>query len=145
MRLYIAPALAMLGAACTAFTPVAVTPSLQSNPVRVQLNDQGTVGLASLLGLAPAELEGEVESVTDSVLVLSVSQVTAVSGVAQTWNGERASIPLRDVSSVALRRTSVARSVLLTGVLAGGVYLIGRSFGRGNATGSQTSYGGGVK
>lgn len=103
------------------------------------------VGLGPLLGQGASELKGKIESVTDSSVVLHVTEVTHVDGQTETWKGERASIPLREISSVATRRTSVARSVLLTGALAGAVYLVGHGFGGGNATGSQTIYGGQIQ
>lgn len=142
MRFYVAPVLALLGTACTTYTPVAAAPTLRNDPVRVQLNQEGTVGLASVLGAGPAELDGVVQSVTDSSVVLSVARVTTRNGVAQAWNGELTSIPLRDVSSIAIRRMSVARSVLLAGIITGGVYVVGRTFGRGNSSGTQISTGG---
>lgn len=141
MRATLAPLIVFLGG-CMAYTPVAATPQIQNEPVRLRLNQDGSAALAPLLGAATSEVRGRVQSVSDSSIVLLVSEVARADGGTEPWNGERAEIPLRDVTSVAKQRTSVARSALLGGLLAGGVYLVGHSFGGGNATGSHTTGGG---
>lgn len=127
---------------CTVYTPVATNTGLDGQPVRLVLNQSGVRALEPALGAATSEVEGRVQETTDSSVVLLVSGVTRNSGTAEPWNGERAEVPLRDIASVATRRTSFARSALLAGVIGGGVFLVGRSFGGGNATGSHTTYGG---
>lgn len=132
-------------AACSTYTPVPVTAALQDQAVRVDLTSQGMVNLGGELGGGAAQLEGRIVNASDSSLTISVAQLTRLSGVDETWNGENVTIPVREVSQVATEQRSVARSVVLAGLFGGGVYLIGKSLGGGNATGTQTTYGGSVR
>lgn len=128
--------------ACTTFAPVPVTGALPGQEVRVRLTPHGMIELGQLLGGGAVELNGRVISATDSALTMSVVQVTRLTGVGETWNGERATIALTDVSAVERPRPAVARSVLGAGIFVAGIYFIGRSFGRGNVTGSHDTGGG---
>lgn len=145
LRSAIALAACAATAACSTYTPVPVTAALQDQTVRVDLTSQGMVSLGSDLGGGAAQVEGRIVSASDSTLTISVAQLTRLSGVEETWNGENVTIPVGEVAQVAHEQRSVGRSVLLAGLFGGGVYLLGKSLGSGNATGSQTTYGGSVR
>ncbi|MEO6779143.1 MAG: hypothetical protein ABI194_06760 [Gemmatimonadaceae bacterium] len=130
---------------CTTYTPVPLTPALQQQNVRIRLTQQGTADVGSTLGGGASELQGRILTANDSAVTISVMQVTRLTGVDETWNGEQATIALRDISEVAREQRSVARSVAAAGILGGGAYLIGRSFGGGNVTGTHNTSGGSVK
>jgi len=134
-----------LAAACTTYTPVPVTSALNDQNARVRLTQQGMIDLGPLLGGGASELEGRIVSANDSTLTISVTSLTRLTGVEETWNGEQTKIALTDVSAVEREQSAVARSIVGAGILVGGVYLIGRSLGSGDATGSHTTTGGSVK
>lgn len=142
----LALSVAVLTCGCTSYTPI--TPAQAAGgdqTVRVVLNEQGTVGLAQLLGGATTELVGRVNSASDSAVTLGVSGLTRMNGAEETWNGESVTVPLSGIASVDRRGISAPRSALLAAAITAGAVLAGRAFGRGDVTGTHDTYGGGVK
>jgi hypothetical protein len=137
--------LAAFTCGCTVYTPIApVQAATGGQVVRVQLTEAGTVDLAQLLGGAATELVGRVDAATDSAVTLRVTLLTRMNGADETWNGEHVAVPLRDVASIQRQAVSVPRSILLGAAVVGGVIFAGKAFGRGDATGSHNTYGGGT-
>jgi hypothetical protein len=120
--------LAAFTCGCTVYTPIApVQAATGGQVVRVQLTEAGTVDLAQLLGGAATELVGRVDAATDSAVTLRVTLLTRM-----------------NVASIQRQAVSVPRSILLGAAVVGGVIFAGKAFGRGDATGSHNTYGGGT-
>jgi len=122
--------------ACTEYTPVRGDIDAARQPeVRVTLTDQGQLDVASRIGLRATKLEGILQSMNDSSLSLSVRKVSREGGVEDSYTGEQLSLLPRDFDSVEKSRTSVARSVLLTGAIVIASLLAAK--GAGSLTGSE--------
>lgn len=74
-------------------------------------------------------LDGILQSVNDSSLALSVQRVSRESGIEDTYAGEPLTLLRRDYESVATARTSVSRSLLLTGGIIAAALLVGHGAG----------------
>src|SRR4051794_7409490 len=110
--------------ACTEYIPVRGAVDGASSPaVRVTLTDQGTVDVAPRIGLRARTLEGIVQSMTDSSLSLTVRKVSREGGIEDSYEGERLTLLARDYGAVETSRTSVSRSLLLTGAIIAGALL----------------------
>jgi hypothetical protein len=110
--------------ACTEYIPVRGAVDAASSPaVRVTLTDQGTVDVAPRIGLRASTLEGLVQSMTDSSLSLTVRKVSREGGIEDSYEGEHLTLLARDYGAVETSRTSVSRSLLLTGAIIAGALL----------------------
>lgn len=128
--------------ACQTYTVIDPSANAAGTDVRVTLTDAGATALAGQLGNRldappPRELEGRLQSASDSAIAIAVSQVTRPSGVEDRWNGERVTIPRSEVARVERKSTSVARSSILGIALVSGAYLIGNAVGGTQATGTS--------
>jgi hypothetical protein len=141
MRRSASAALLLLSTACQAYTTVPLSPSLQGKDVRVSLTPTGTGDLASTLGASASSVEGRFVSSSDSGVVVSMKSLMRTNGIEDNWNGEGVRIPAGDIASIETSHISAARSAIVTGVIVGGMYLISRSFLRGESTGSATTGG----
>lgn len=113
--------------ACTEYTPVQNgVDATVGKEVRVRLTDQGTVDVAPRIGLRAQSVEGILQAITDSSLSLSVRKVSREGGIEDTYAGEQLSMARRDFETVETSRTSVARSLLLTGGLVAAALLLAR-------------------
>lgn len=122
--------------ACTEYTPVRGDIDASHQPeVRVTLTDQGQVDVAPRIGLRATKLEGILQSMSDSSLSLSVRKVSREGGIEDYYPGENLSLVARDFDAVEKSRTSVARSVLLTGAIVIASFLAAK--GAGSLTGSE--------
>jgi len=137
LRRAVAPAVALLSVGCQVYTPVSLSSQLSNDDVRVTLTNDGTVNLARALGVGASQLEGHIDSVTDSTIVMRITELTRLSGSDETWSGEPVPIPRTSVATAERRTTSVARSVLLSGALVAGAVLAGTVAG--SAQGGSTS------
>jgi hypothetical protein len=123
-------------AACTVYTPVrGGVDATGMTDVRVTLSDQGEVAVAPRVGLRARQLEGTLQSMTDSSLSLSVRKVVREGGIEDTYVAEQLSLSKRDVDAVEAGRTSFARSALLAGAIVASAFLIAK--GAGGITGSD--------
>ncbi len=124
--------------ACTEYTtvrPSAVDAARQPD-VRVTLTDQGQLNVAPRIGLRARQLEGTLETMTDSSLSLSVRKVSREGGIDDTYTGEQLSLSTRDFDAVETSRTSVVRSALVAGAILASVFLIAK--GAGDVSGGKT-------
>lgn len=116
--------------ACTEYVPVRGDASTSAQPVvRVTLTDQGTIDVGPRIGMRARILEGVLQSVSDTSLALSVQKVSREGGIEDTYSGEALTLQRRDYESVATRRTSVSRSLLLTGGIIAAALLLGHGAG----------------
>ena len=116
----VSAALLLACGACQAYSTIDPSAAPTGTPVRVSLTDNGSLALGNQLGATARTLEGTVQSVSDSSITLSVTQITRLSGAEDAWKGERVTIPRANVSNVERRSTSVGRSVVLGALLLGG-------------------------
>jgi hypothetical protein len=124
--------------ACTEYTPVRGPVDAATQPdVRVTLTDQGQLDVASRIGLRARQLEGTLQTMTDSSLSLSVRKVTREGGIEDNYTGEQLSLSRRDVDAVEKTKTSVVRSLLAAGAILASVFLIAK--GAGDVSGGKTS------
>ncbi len=124
--------MALLCTACQVYTPISLSPQTQPTTVRVTLNDGGSYRLQPSLGANASQFEGQLLGVTDSTLSIKITDLTRVSGVEETWNGEPVTIPRDDISLVEHRGTSVARSVLAAAAI------VAVAIAAGNVTGTSS-------
>ena len=123
--------------ACTVYTPVRGAVDANSQPdVRITLTDQGEVDVGPRIGLRARQLEGTLQTMTDSSLTLSVRKVTREGGIEDSYVGEQISLSRRDVDAVEAGKTSAARSALLAAAIVVSAFLIAK--GAGSLTGSDT-------
>ncbi len=137
VRRAIAPAVALLCAGCQVYTPISLSSQAAKDDIRLTLTDGGGVDLARGLGGGASQLEGHIDAVTDSTVLLRITEVTRLTGAAETWSGEPVSIPRRDVATIERRTTSVARSLLVGGAIVAGAVLAGTVAG--SAIGNSSS------
>jgi hypothetical protein len=129
VRRTVAPAVALLCVGCQVYTPVSLTSQRAKDDVRLTLTNDGTVNLARALGVGASELEGRIDAVTDSTIVMRITELTRLTGSDETWSGEPVTIPRASVATVERRTTLVARSVLLGGAIVVGAVLAGTVVG----------------
>ena len=121
----------LLGA-CYRYTPAPDAPMAQAD-VRVQLSDAGAMAAASVLGEGITSVSGRVVSVTDSDVVLAVSE-TSGPGRRVSWAGERITLPRSSLVRIERRTLDRRRTV---GVAAIGVGAAGAIALIVNAVGSR--------
>lgn len=137
VRHILTAASAVLCVGCQVYTPISVSSQLTKDDVRVTLTDDGTLGLSRALGSGATQLEGHIDSVTDSTVVMSVTELTRMSGSDEKWSGEPVTIPRASIATAERRTTSVTRSVLLGGAIVAGAILAGNVAG--SAEGGTTT------
>lgn len=116
--------------ACTEYTPVrgTVDPTAPTE-VRVTLTDMGQVGVAPRIGLRAHQLEGTLQSMTDSSLALLVHKVSREGGIEDSYAGEQLSLNSRDFGAVERKGTSVIRSLLLAGAIVASTFVVAKGAG----------------
>ena len=117
--------------ACATYTPITLQLAPQSGTVRLSLSDEARARSFGILGNQVASIEGEVSSVTDSAVTMVAREVGHVDADDERFRGETVMIPSRYVVSAARKRVQVVRSLLLAGVITGGMVWIGSSLGGG--------------
>ena len=112
------PALLVLLAGCFSYVPLASVPP-PGTEVRVRLTVGGALRLSELDMTAEREYEGELVSVNEREILLSVARVTSASGIGRTRVLQDHMAFLRDeIERVERRQVSVWRTSLLTAALA---------------------------
>ena len=130
-------------AACRSYVPLAGAPPPDGREVRIELTDAGSVGLSAVIGPRARFLDGVLRASSDSVLVLSVHDVTRADGGDEPWTGERVALPRASVASLSTPRLSAGRTgIFAIGAAAVGVALT-QIFGGSSGAGGRTSGGGG--
>jgi hypothetical protein len=116
--------------ACTEYTPVRGTVDPASpTEVRVTLTDSGQLAVAPRIGLRAHQLEGALQSMTDSSLSLSVHKVSREGGIEDSYTGEQLSLTSRDFGAVEKSSTSVIRSLLLAGAILASTFVVAKGAG----------------
>jgi hypothetical protein len=114
-----------LGANTACYTTHAsMRPADPGQQMVVSLNDRGRASLVNALGANADRVEGSVVSRDDSSFVLAVRNVRYFGTEANSWNGERVTVPIAGVRSLEERRFSKARTWLVVGAAIAGVIAI---------------------
>ena len=119
-----------LAAACTVYSPVTGVDVAAGKAVRVNLSDVGAARLAPTIGQRARRLQGTLRSTTDSTIVMALETVSRESGINDSYGGSDITLARRDVQSVEEVRTSVPRSLLTTGALVAGAFLVAKGAGQ---------------
>ena len=120
-----------IATACATYTPITLDLAPHSGTVRLALSDDARARSFGILGNQIASIEGEVSSVTDSVVTMVAREVGHVEADDERFRGETVMIPSRYVVSAARKKVQVVRSLLLAGAITGGMIWIGSSLGGG--------------
>jgi hypothetical protein len=123
----------ILSGACATYTSIAPSLAPTSGTVRLSLNDAGRSETLGRLGAQVTTVEGEVRSISDSAVTISVSEVSRVSSDAEPYHGEAVTIPSRYIGAFQRKQVQVARSLLIAGAILGGAIWIGMQ-GHGDVT-----------
>lgn len=111
--------------ACTVYVPVtgAIT---QASPqkVKVTLTDAGSVSVAPKIGQRARVVQGLMQSMTDSTITLTVTQVSREGGIEDTYAGDALTLSARDYEKLEQGKTSVSRSLLLAGAIIAGAFAV---------------------
>lgn len=105
--------------------------------VVLNLTDAGRVAYGEQIGRGVGEVEGIVESASDSALVVRITAVRNASGRLETWNGERFVFARSNITNVRERTLSRTRTALLGAAIAAGVtalFLTAKLLGGGSDT-----------
>jgi hypothetical protein len=124
---------ALLAEACTTYTAIDAVPAPASETIRLSLTDDGRTQLLGPLGTQVKSVEGEVRSVTDSAITMSVEEVGRVSSDAERFHGVSVTIPSRYIGGIERKRVQVRRSLLIAGAMIGGAIWIAAQ-GHGDVT-----------
>jgi hypothetical protein len=129
----VAPAMVVLAAACTTYTPVLPISAPTRATIRLSLTDASRTEVLGPLGAQVTSVEGTVRSVTDSAVTMSVTEVGRMSADAERFHGETVTIPSRYIVGVERKRVQVGRSLMIVGAIVGGALWIATQ-GHGDVT-----------
>lgn len=104
--------------------PAVTTAPAPGRQLRFELNDRGRVGLGESIGSSAAQLEGVLQSDTDSAYSVKVLSVTYLNGQTNRWNAEPLLVPKTFVRDVKQREFSRSRSFLTAAAAVGGAVLL---------------------
>jgi len=111
--------------ACTVYVPVTGAIS-QTSPrkVKVTLTDTGSVSVAPKIGQRARIVQGVLQSMTDSTITLTVTQVSREGGIEDSYAGDALTLSTGDYEKVEQGKTSVSRSLLLAGAIIAGAFVV---------------------
>jgi hypothetical protein len=104
-------------ASCYDYRPLAPAIVPAGEDVRLDLTDQGRIDVAPMAGAGVDRVDGTVDQVGDSSLVLRVAAVRR-RGTDESWMGERLRIARQDVEAMSVKHISVWRTAGLVGAVA---------------------------
>ena len=123
----------LLCVACSTYTSINPALAPSSGTVRLSFNDAGRSETHAPFGRQLTSVEGEVRSVTDSAITISVSEVSRASSDIEQYHGEAMTIPSRYIGTIERKHVQVARSLAIAGALVAGAIWIGTQ-GHGDVT-----------
>jgi hypothetical protein len=98
---------------CYSYTSIPAAAPAPGTDIVVGLNDQGRLSLGQSVGPAAQQIEGTVQSQSDSAYVLSVSSVSYFNGGINKWSGEPLTINRTLINDVKERRFSQSKTALV--------------------------------
>jgi len=118
---------------CSTYTSIKSELAPSSGTVRLSLNDAGRTETLAPFGKALTSVEGEVRSVSDSAIMIAVSEVSRASSDVEQYHGEPMTIPSRYIGRIERKHVQVARSLAIAGAILAGAVWIGTQ-GHGDVT-----------
>ena len=110
---------------CYVYQPLGAAEPEVGSRVAAELTEAGTDTLARAVGPQVVELRGSITGVQDQSLILALSSVSDRTGRVTTWAGEQVVVPVLAVRTLAAKRLSAGRTVLLgIACVAGSVILL---------------------
>jgi hypothetical protein len=110
---------------CYSYVAVPASQETSGRELRIKLADASAADLARYLGPRAASLEGKLVERSDTSVTVSVTNVTRVNGVEETWPGDAVLLPRAAIASLETQRISKTRSILTAAVIAVGAGLVG--------------------
>jgi hypothetical protein len=124
-------AAAILVSGCFQYRNAPINASVPAGQaVRLELTDAGRVNVAARAGEGVDEIDGVVDMFSPDTVVLRVTSVRR-RDVPETWTKERLAVAASDVRAMSVRRFDPLR----TGILVGGVFLVGSTVRLGGSSG----------
>jgi hypothetical protein len=108
------------GQACYTYAPVVAPTAAPGARISMRVTDAGRVALGANLGEGVRQVEGVVESVSDTAYVLRMRSASYISGTTMTWSDERLVVGRGHVTDVRERRFSRTRTALAAAAAIGG-------------------------
>jgi hypothetical protein len=102
---------------CYDYRPLAPAVVPAGEDVRLDLTDQGRINVAPMAGAGVDRVDGTVEQMADSSLVLRVAAVRR-RGIDESWMGERLRIARQDVEMMSVKQFSPWRTAGIVGAVA---------------------------
>lgn len=121
-RIFPLVALVLFGG-CYSYSRVAGTPAVGSD-IEVELTDAGAADLARLVGPNVVSIRGRVNELEPDTVRLAVESVMKRSGVDEYWSKEPLAVSRGSIASVATRKFSASRSVMLALTAIGGAFIV---------------------
>ena len=118
--------------ACYAYSAIPAASAPNSGTVRLTLVPSSYSQSLGTLGSQIASVEGEVRSITDSSVTISVTEVGRATLDNEQFHGETVTVPKQSIAAVDRRHIDAARSLTLTGLIVGGALWIAASLGGGS-------------
>lgn len=111
--------------ACYEFVPAESDVLVPGKPIAVEINDQGRVGLGTLIGPEVRRLSGTLVSQSDQDYQMRVTELTFLNDRSSEWSGEPVTIPRQFARTVYEQKLDHGRTVVATlvsgGLVVGGI------------------------
>jgi hypothetical protein len=104
---------------CYEFVPAPSDAVAPGQPIAVEINDQGRVGLGNVIGAEVRRLSGTLISESDQQLEMRVTELTFLNDRTSQWSGEHLTVPKQYARTVFEQKLSRGRTVMATVVSAG--------------------------
>jgi hypothetical protein len=119
---------------CYEFVPAQTDVMAPGQPIALEINDQGRVGLGNVIGAEVRRLSGTLVTQSDQEYEMRVTELTFLNDRTSRWSGEEVRVPKQYARTVFEQRLSRGRTVMATlisaGLIVGGILtssLSGRS------------------
>lgn len=119
----------ILATACYDRTPIGLTTPAPEARVIASLTDLGAQQMAGKIGPAATQIEGYIDSATDSVWRIRLVRVDQLGGSSTMWSQELVDFPRSALNAPVERRLNKKKSWLMAGAVAVGVSLARFAFG----------------
>lgn len=116
-----------LNIGCYSYLPVQSQPPAAAERVSLTINDRGRVLLAEKVGPILDRVEGRLIRMDSTNVVMSVTRVINLRGVASNWVGEEVTVPREGILGYQPRPFSKRRTVFLVGAIVGGIIVFALS------------------
>lgn len=99
--------------ACYTYQPISGVDPMEGRYVSAELTESGSAQLGRLLGLGVRTLEGNLTSLSEDTVGISVRVARQGNGIESFWTGERVVLPRQAVARISERKLSKGRTTAL--------------------------------